>query len=230
MNNTTDPAVFPLEPSWGNYPAISPSIKEAAASSEQNHLLLAEWEAQTTAAVMDIFLRVENSEGLAPGCATLVNEFQNLLGCRRVALGLCGKHPESFRLLAVSGAATIDRRSESARAIEAVLAEAVLHAELTVWPPADSASPYATLWHQKLSTQADSPVVVSSPLRLSPEKTVAAWVFLGTKELAEKPQLLGLLRACEPRVAACLELLRQAESNRLRRWYQRLSDAAASGC
>jgi RND family efflux transporter MFP subunit len=99
-----------------------------------------------------------------------------------------------------------------------------LHAELTVWPSADRASRYATLAHQKLSTQADAPVVVSSPLRLSQDKTVGAWLFLGTKEFAEKPLILGLLRACEPRVAASLDLLRRSENNRVHRWFQRLSE------
>jgi hypothetical protein len=224
VSNTTDPSVFAGEPSWENCLAGSPPIKDAAAASAQRQLLLAEWEARTTATLMDILLRVESSEGLASGCATLVNDFQKFLGCRRVALGVCGKHPESFLLLAVSGMAAIDRRSESARAVEAVLAEAVLRAEPTVWPPAGRTSCYATLAHQKLSLQTDSPAVVSSPLRLSPDKTVAAWIFLGTKEFAEKPQILGLLRACEPRVAACLELLRRAEYNRFRRWLQRLSE------
>jgi len=224
VSNTTDPSAFPVEPSWEGYLAGSPSIKDTAAASDQQRLLQAEWEAQTTAVVMDILMRVENSEGLAQGCATLVSEFQKLLGCRRVALGVCGKHPESFRLLTVSGMARIDRRSESARALEAVLAEAILRSELTVWPPADRASPYATLAHQKLSTHADVPVVVSSPLRFSPDKTVAAWIFLGTKEFAEKAQNLRLLRACEPRVASCLELLRRSEHNRLRRWFDNLAE------
>jgi hypothetical protein len=214
-----------FEHSWENCVPGLPATNDTAAGSAQNQLLLAEWEAQATAGVMDILQRVENSEGLAQGCATLVNDFQKLSGCRHVALGVCGKHIESFRLLAVSGMATVDRRSESARDTEAVLAEAVLRGELTVWPLADGASRHATLAHQKLSARADTPVVISSPLRSAQDKTVAAWLFLGTKEFAEKPLVLGLLRASEPRVAACLELLRRAEYGRIRRWFQRLSES-----
>ena len=156
----------------------------------EQQLLLAEWEAQTTASVMDILLRVENSEGLAQGCAALVNDFQNLLGCRRVALGVCGKHPESFRLLGGlrhgdnrpafgkrAGHRGGSGRGRFARGTNRLAA-------------GRGASRHATLAHQKLSAQADAPVVISSPLRLSPDKTVAAWVFLGTKEFAEKPSNL----------------------------------------
>jgi hypothetical protein len=121
VDNITDPSVFPVEASLESYLAGSPSIKEAG-TWDQHRLVLAEWEAQTTAAIMDILMRVEKSEELASGCATLANDFQNLLGCRRIALGICGKHPETFRLLVVSGMAAVDRRSESARATEAALA------------------------------------------------------------------------------------------------------------
>lgn len=224
MNNTTDPSISSFEHSWEDCLTGLPAVNDTAAASAQNQLLTAEWEAQTTASVMDILLCAENSEGLAQGCATLVNDFKNLVGCRHVALGVCGKHLESFRLLAVSGMATVDRRSESARDTEAVLAEAVLRGELTVWPLAEGASRYATLAHQKLAAHADAPMVISSPLRFAQDKTVAAWLFLGTKEFAEKPQILGLLRASEPRVAACLELLRRSEYGRIRRWFQRLSE------
>jgi biotin carboxyl carrier protein len=224
VSDITDPSVIPLEASWEGFVAGAPSIKDTDAVSIRQQLVLAEWEAHTTATLMDILMRAESSDGLVQGCAGLVNDFQTLLGCRRVALGVCGKHPESFRLLAVSGMAAIDRRSESARAIEAVLAEAVLRGDLTVWPPAAGASRYATLAHEKLSVEADAPVVISSPLRFSPDKTVAAWVFLGSKELAEKHLIIGLLRACEPRVAGCLELLRRSEYNRLHRWFNKLAD------
>jgi len=224
VTNTTDPLAPSIEHSWGGYLAGVPGVNDASSASAEKQLLQAEWEARTTAGVMDILMRVETSDGLAQGCATLVNEFQNLLGCRRVALGVCGKHPESFQLLAVSGMASIDRRSEHARALEAVLAEAVLRSDLTVWPMTGFASRHATLAHQKLSSQADAPVVVSSPLRFSQDKTVAAWVFLGTKEFTEKPLILGLIGASEPRVASCLELLRRSERSRIRRWFQRLTE------
>jgi RND family efflux transporter MFP subunit len=224
VNNATDPSIPFVGQSWTGYATNMSSADNEAAVPAQEQNLLAEWEAQAAAGVMDILLRVESSDTLAQGCAALVNDFQNLIGCRRVALGVCGKHPESFRLLAVSGMATIDRRSESARAIEAVLSEAVLRSELTVWPLADGVSRHATFAHQKLASQADAPVLISSPLRFSPDKTVAAWVILGTKELVDKPLIVGLIRASEPRVAACLELLRRSEYNRVRRWFQRLTE------
>ena len=110
------------------------------------------------------------------------------------------------------------------RDIETVLAEAVLRQELTVWPLSEDASRHATLAHHKLASQADDLAVISSPLRTANDKTVAAWLFLGKKDFAEKRLNLGLIRASEPRVAACLELLRRAESNRLRRWYEHLTE------
>lgn len=173
---------------------------------------------------MDILQRAENSDGLAQACANLVNDFQNLVACKQVALGVCGKHPESFRMLAISGMATVDRRSQSVRDIEAVLAEAVLRQELTVWPLAGDASHHATLAHQNLATHADGVAAISSPLRTANDKTVGAWLFLGTKDFAENRLNIGLIRASEPRVASCLELLRRSESSRLRRWYQRLTE------
>jgi hypothetical protein len=224
VSNTTDSSLSYFEHSWEDSLTGLPAVEDADAEQTRKQLLLAEWEAQTTAGVMDILLRVENSEGLAQGCATLVNGFQHLVGCRQVALGICGKHPESFHLLTVSGMATVDRRSENARDTEAVLAEAVLRGELTVWPLAVSVSRNATLAHQILSLHADAPVVISSPLRITNDKTAAAWLFLGKKELAENPAILGLLRASEPRVAASLDLLRRSEPSRIRRWFRRLNE------
>jgi RND family efflux transporter MFP subunit len=224
VNNTTDSSLSYFEHPWADSLTGLPAVEDAEAAQTRKQLLVAEWEAQTTASVMDILQRVENSEGLAQGCAALVNGFQHIAGCRQVALGVCGKHPESFHLLAVSGMATVDRRSESARDTEAVLAEAVLRGELTVWPLADGASRNATLAHQILSLHADAPVVISSPLRIANDKTAAAWLFLGKKEFAENPSILGLLRASEPRVAACLDLLRRSEPGRIRRWFRRLTE------
>ncbi len=224
MSDITDSSVCFSDHSWEDYLAGLPAADDTAARRVENQLRLAEWEARAAAGIMDILQSAENSEGLAQGCAKLVNGFQNLVGCRQVVLGVCGKHPESFRLLAISGMAAVDRRSQTARDMETVLAEAVLRQELTVWPLPGDASRHATLAHRKLSAHADDAAIISSPLRTAKDKTVAAWLFLGKKDFAEKPLNLGLIRASEPRVAVCLELLRRSEYGRLRRWCQRLTE------
>jgi RND family efflux transporter MFP subunit len=224
VSSSADPSVYVSQHPWGDCLTGLPAADSSATAHMEEQLRLAQWEASTAAGLMDILERAENRGGLAQGCASLVNDFQKLVGCKQVALGVCGRHPESFRILAISGMATVDRRAQSARDIETVLAEAVLRRELTVWPLAEDAPRHATLGHQKLSTQADDTAVVSSPLRTAKGKTAAAWLFMGAMDFAKNPRNLGLIRASEPRVAACLELMRRAELNRLRRWYERLSE------
>jgi multidrug resistance efflux pump len=225
VNNTTDPSVYFPQHSWEDCLTALPAVDDSAAARAKEQFQQIEWEAQTAAGLMDILQRAENSEGLAQGCANLVNDFQNLVGCKQVILGICGKHPESFRMLAVSGMATVDRRSQSVRDMEAVLAEAVLRKESTVWPLAEDASHHATLAHRNLANNAGEVAAISSPLRTAKDKTVGAWLFLGTKDFAENRRNLGLIRASELRVASCLELLRRSETSRLRRWFQRLTES-----
>ncbi|MGW8256303.1 MAG: efflux RND transporter periplasmic adaptor subunit [Thermoguttaceae bacterium] len=224
MSEAADPSIFSSDQSWEYKLPAAQASEECQPAAVEKRLELAEWEAHSACALMDILVGLEHSEGLAQGCAALVNDLQKLVGCRRVVLGICGKHPESFRLLAVSGMAAIDRRSEFSRTHEAVLAEAILRKELTVWPLPDGASRQATLAHQKLSLQNESTVIVSSPIRSSPEQNVAAWIFLGSKEFAQNPLILAFLRASEPAVAASLDLLRRAERNRLQRWWHNLAE------
>ncbi len=190
----------------------------------RSQLAEVEWEAQAASAVMDILLRAESQDRLVRSCAVIVNDFQRLLECEQVALGVCGKTPETFRIVSISGNASVDRRSDLVRLVEATLAEAVLRDELTVWPPSNGTSSRAVLAHQRLAERLGVASIVSAPLRSTDDAVVAVWAFLGSKKFAENEKAIRLIRASEPRAAACIDLLRKAESNRLRRWLHELTE------
>ena len=167
-------------------------------------------EAQSTAALQDLLTQLEGCDDLHKACGTLVNELQEYLGCQRMALALRSQHGGQSRLQAVSGSAKFDRHSPFVSAVESALDEAVLRDTLTVWPPVAPGDRHAALAHHKLCSVAGVQCVVSSPLRGPDGKAIGAWLFLGTRQSFEQPNVLDFIRASEPRVAACLSLLQRA--------------------
>ncbi len=194
----------------------------------QQDVALKESEAQSTAALQDLLAKIESCRDLRHGGGMLVDELQQYVGCQRLALTMCDRRHGRPRLQSISGSQKFDKHSPFVLAVEAALDEAILRDTLTVWPPMSSDDRHAALAHQKLCSVADVQCVVSSPLRDPHGDAVGAWLFLGTKECLEDPNVLNLIRASEPRIASCLSLLRRIEGGPIAKLRRSLLDSKRS--
>src|SRR5438132_1799707 len=86
------------------------------------------WEARTTAAILDLVQKASHARDLPAACRTLANELQQFLNCGQVAVGIRRRNRGRCRVVAVSGLADLDLRSDTPRRLEAMMDEAVLHA------------------------------------------------------------------------------------------------------
>ena len=87
------------------------------------------------------------------------------IDCRQVVLGLDRHGNQTCRVAAVSGVQQVDHRSERVRSFEAVLDEALVRGEVTLWPPRDTAQRHGMLAHKHLAESAGADGVVSGPIR-----------------------------------------------------------------
>ncbi len=179
------------------------------------------------AAMVELLSRIHTCDSLQPACYELVNELQAFLGCQQIAVSF-GKQPTGrWRVRAVSGLAEVDPRSELVRTIVDVMHEAVIHNELSVWPPPDHRR-QAMLAHEKLAELSDAGCVVSVPLRDTAGQAVGACVLLGSADFAHATSQIDMLRAVAPHLAIALEAVRRQEQGWLTRmaqtfWRQRLT-------
>jgi multidrug resistance efflux pump len=195
----------------------------------------AEWEARAAAALVELVTRIQTSEQSRQACYRLVNEMEQYLGCRRVAVALQPPKGDRCRLTAISGMAQFDPRSEIARYIEAVLHETIVRGGITTWPAAES-NRHATLAHQKLAKTTACEAIISAPLRDMQGELVGAWVFMGDAAWGRAPESAHMVQASGPHVATCLEMVRRHERGPLWRaanllWRKRRSwQAGAVAC
>ncbi len=183
----------------------------------QRGALVAEREAQLTAAMQELLEEVENCENLSQACGVLVDRMREYVDCDRVALATCPRWGSRSRLQAVSGVERFDNHSTLVTAVESALDESIVREEMTVWPPESSAGRQAALAHHKLCSVADVSCVVSSPLRNGQGELIGAWVFMGAKESLRQPHISGFLQAAETRVASCLSLMSRVRRSLLAR-------------
>jgi biotin carboxyl carrier protein len=181
-----------------------------------------EWEAKSAAAILDIVGKLSENTDLTMVSHTLVSELQSHLCCDRVAIGFRRGEGGSCRLVAVSGIADLDPRSDVVRSMEAALNESVLRNTVTVWPPPDEQDRDAAISHRKLGSLMNSGGILSAPLRIAEGAVFGAWIFLGSEDFKNQPHNRHFIEACSPPVAAILRILQQFQSGLLRRSAQRM--------
>jgi multidrug resistance efflux pump len=180
----------------------------------------AEFEAQTTASLMELLTNLETAGDLDEACSRLVNELKDHLSCQRVALALCGRGKNHCQLVALSGMDRFDQRSEIVRVMEAALNEAVVRDCLTVWPATDDAQGQGGLAHDKLRSTTAAGCVVSCPLHDDEQCLVGAWLFLGEVEFAQDQSNLNFIEASGRPIGARVRLLQNSQRGRIARLLQ----------
>lgn len=204
------------------------------------------WEARTTAAILDLVQKTSHAEDLPAACRTLANELQQFLGCGQVAMGVRRRGRGRCRVVAVSGLADLDLRSDTPRRLEALMDEAVLHAGPTCQqapagqhgpsPESCSAGQVSNLPETR---QIGNPAEIRQfgnlpqggqsitiPLRRNDQTVVGAWTCIGSPESIASESNRRFLEVAASAVAGTLQLLEKAEGGPVRRAARRIARAA----
>ena len=191
-----------------NYLVLWHAVSESRAGKAQ---------ARDAAALLELLDRVGNAPNLQYASYVLVNELQEHLGCRRVAVGVrpLGKGP--CRLKAVSGIARFDKRSQSAGALESAMDEAVLGGDMVVWPVPCEEQRRAALAQKSLCSLEDVSSVLSMPLRDHEGRTVGALIVLGAESVETSSPTATFVRAGERYIATALGMVQRLEGGVLAR-------------
>ncbi len=174
----------------------------------------AEFEAQTSASLMELLANLETAPDLSDAWHRLVNELQAHLGCHRVALGLCGRSKTHCQLVALSGTDQFDKRAEMVRIIEAALDEVLVRDSLTVWPATDDAQRQAGLALEKLRVITTAGSVLSCPLRDDEDELVGAWLFLGATDFGQQESNRRFIEASVRPIGSRVRMLQNAHKGR----------------
>ncbi|HID78788.1 MAG TPA: HlyD family efflux transporter periplasmic adaptor subunit [Planctomycetaceae bacterium] len=190
---------------------------------------LAEWEAHNAAALVELITRLEAYDRIEAAAYQLAGALEEHLCCRRVAVGRVDRSGKRLRVVAVSGAAEVDRRTEQVRELENAMHECLAADRLIRWPADAQRTPARA--HKLVAQREGAQSVVSGLLR-DGQTVVGAWVFVGDEQFGNDPARVGFIEAAAPHVGACLGLLKRHQPSRLGRiarhlWAKRKSPLAS---
>jgi len=170
-----------------------------------------ELESRQLAALTDLIARVEASDAPDQACQVLVNELPSYLECEQVIAGLCRPGTLDCRVVAISGADTVDSGTEHVRLAQAVLQESIARGELSIWPPSGDDDRQGLLAHRQYLSPNDGEALISSPLRDSTGKVCGAWLLAGREMPLRQPRAVNFIRAAESPLASALQLITRAQ-------------------
>ncbi len=179
-----------------------------------------DWEAQVSAAGVELVSRIETSDSLEAACFLTVEQLKTFFQCGKIALGLTPTEGTGARLVAMSDMAEFDRSSRTVTAFQYALDEAVVREQLTAWPPLDSQQRHATLAHRKLIEEIKIESVLSIPLTSVHEERVGAIVVVGPRQILHRPPRIHALEALAPHIATALHTRAKLRPSRLSTLWQ----------
>lgn len=186
-----------------------------------------EAEARESAALLELIEQVETAPDLRHAYHRLAGELQNYLKCRRVALGIRPGGKGRCRLVAISGVARFDRRSQTAQSIEAAFDEAVVRNDLSIWPPLADDARHGMLAHKNVCSIEEADSAISIPLRNQNDDAIAALLLLD--EAIDLPvRTQRFLRAAERSMATSLSVMQRLEGGWLVRFGRNIAKAWSS--
>ena len=177
-----------------------------------------EWEAQSSAAIVELLTTIQTAESYEEALHAAVNELQKFFHCQRVNLGVLKKIGIGVELAAVSGLSDFDRSSQTAQQLVAAMDELLLRGELTCWPPQPGQTRHALMGHRQLFESTRAEALVSVPLTTASNETFGVMVAEGPPGIIHAEQQLAAWQAVAPHLAAALDGRRRAEPSRLQRW------------
>lgn len=164
--------------------------------SSQDSALIRE-DLRTTAAVVDLCSRVSESTTIEQACMASVNYLKEYLECESVFVGITHRGRRRVVLTAVSGMSRVDRNSTTTRMMSALLNEAALRSEISVWPAESADTQHQLLAHQQLGRHLSAGSVSSVCCRGSHGELVAviSFVFGASSNAQEAASLVNALSA-----------------------------------
>lgn len=114
-----------------------------------------------------------------------VEEIRSTHPVGQAAIGVVDSRTGSTRLVALSGAAEIDSRTELSQVVRDVLAEAQQRGELLLWQPEPTTSLEAPL--ARLARHTGACRILSGPLRQIDDTVIGSWVIYGNESLEHQP-------------------------------------------
>ncbi|MAD81222.1 MAG: hypothetical protein CMJ50_10315 [Planctomycetaceae bacterium] len=178
--------------------------------------------ARDSAALVELLDQVTPATSLRQACYSLVGELKEYLKCKRVAVGLRPGGKGRCRLAAISGVTRFDKQSQTVRAFESAMDEAVLHDAVTRWPSINDAYRHPALAHRRLCALEDTQAAVSVPLRNNDGNAVGALIVLA--DVAESLTAAErFLQTAESSLATSLAVVQRLEGG----WLAQLARTAA---
>lgn len=172
-----------------------------------------DWEAEATAAIVDIVAAIENSRDQNAACFALAGKLKQTLGCDKVIVGL--QQPSGrLTVRAISDVARFDRRGEMVRLHETALNEAVVRDAVTSWP-AEPDGRHATLAHRKLAESPGTTFAASIPLRTLDDGLIGAVTVVSGPKSRSKMETIHLLQAAGPYWGNALQIVKRAQGGPL---------------
>jgi hypothetical protein len=174
-----------------------------------------DWEAEATAAIVDIVGAIENSPDQKAGCFAIAGKLRQVLGCDKVIVGLL-QPSGRMAVRAISDVARFDPRGEIVRLHETALNEAVVRDAVTSWP-AESDDRHTMLAHRKLTENLRATFVTSIPLRTLGDEPIGAVTVVGDTNARSQTEAMHLLQAAGPYWGNALHLVQRARGGPLAR-------------
>ncbi len=186
------------------------------------HAEVRDAEMRSLAALVELVGMIERSKSLSEACHAVANEVQKFLQCHRVAVAMSSRG--SARLRTISGLATFDVNSETARQFQAASDEAFARQSFASWPPLNPNAEHSLLALKRLAEMQNASAAVAVPLRQN-EHVVGTLIVSGVRESLLENSTVNLLRTSAPILGSALSLAKRLDGNWLTRSVRRVTSS-----
>lgn len=166
------------------------------------------WKLNSLAALLELVSAIETTTDARAARIRIANEIARHLNCPFVAVS--SVEDGKLQAMELSGARTIDRRSNTYHDFRQAIEESLLRQTPGLWPSQDDAN-YLLLAHRQLAAGLKCEAVLSQPLITVEGKRVGCWLFAGSKELVHSDRMQRFIAAASPRVAGALDVVGRTE-------------------
>ena len=185
-----------------------------------------DFEIDAVSAIVELVTDVTSSEGPRQAAQCVASALQDYLRSTAVVVGFARRNSAAIRLVALSGQAQFERRTQFARHLEAAFAECALRDGLTSFP-ADETDRHCSVAHRQLAEFRHLHSVVSVPLKTASGALVGIVTVLAPADDQPVALLKNLLQCLSEPLGSALDIVRRAEGG----WWSRVTRSvrAATG-
>jgi hypothetical protein len=133
------------------------------------------------AAIVELVTMIEQSSTLNEAAHHVVNELQKFLNCQRVALRVASPLTGGSRLETISGAATFDAFSDTAKYFQAACDETAMRGTIASAPPLNPNAEHSIIALKNLLEHQNAATAVAVPLMLK-RSLIGTLILRGSRE------------------------------------------------